>query len=55
MTAATTFLLVIVPFVVLAALAWTSHLSGFRAFGSDGPDARRVSHELDAIRTHLRP
>lgn len=66
MTAATLFAIVIAPFVVAAALAWAARRSGslrlnldqFRLWAPmagwlDDPadaDARRIDHELDAIR-----
>ncbi len=61
-----TLLLLMSPFVVAAALGWAAHRSGslrlsreqfqvaspMRVFENDS-DARRLEHELDAIRTRF--
>ena len=69
MTAVTTFVIVVAPFIVTAALAWLAHRSGslrlnrdqFRVWApmsgwfDDGVDADawRIDHELDAIRARF--
>jgi hypothetical protein len=68
MTVALTFLILIAPFVVAAALRWRAHrsdslrmrLDQFRAAApivgrlfDDDRDALRFEHEIDAIRTRF--
>jgi hypothetical protein len=68
MTVLLTFLILIAPFAVAAAFSWTAHRTGSlrlhadqfpfsapmvgRLFDNDS-DARRLGHELDAIRTRF--
>ncbi|MGH3676090.1 MAG: hypothetical protein ACRDU5_10205 [Mycobacterium sp.] len=67
MSTALTFLILIAPFVVAAALSWAAHRSGalrvrldqFRLAAPmggrffDDRDAFRVEHDVDAIRTRF--
>jgi hypothetical protein len=67
MTSALTFLILIAPFAVAAALSWLAHRSGslrlridqFRMAGpmsgrfEDDRDAYRVGHDVDAVRTRF--
>ncbi len=68
MTTALTFLILIAPFAVAAALSWAAHRSGSPAtahrpvpdgrpmsgrFFEDDRDAYRVEHDVDAIRTRF--
>jgi len=70
MTTALTFLILIAPFAVAAALSWAAHRSGslrlrldqLRMAGpmsgryfDDDRDAFRVEHDFDAIRTRFEP
>ena len=68
MTTALTFLILVAPFAVAAALSWAAHRSGFLRLHLDqfrlaapmagrlpehDRDAFRVGHDLDAIRTRF--
>jgi hypothetical protein len=67
MTVALTFLILMAPFAVAAAISWAAHRSGslrwridpFRVSAPmvgrlfDDRDAFRVEHDLDAIRTRF--
>jgi len=68
MTTALTFLILISPIVVAAALSWAAHRTGslrlrldqFRMAGpmsgrffEDDRDALRVDHDIDAVRTRF--
>jgi hypothetical protein len=68
MTTALTFLILISPFAVAAALSWAAHRSGslrfrldqFRMAGpmtgrlfADDRDTFRMEHDLDAVRTRF--
>ena len=68
MTVALTFLILIAPFAVAAALSWAAHRSGtlrmridqFRLAApmvgrlyDDDRDAYRIEHDVDAIRTRF--
>ena len=68
MTVTLTFLILIAPFVVAAALSWAAHRSGalrmridqFRVAApmvgrlfDDDRDAFRVQHDLDAVRSRF--
>jgi hypothetical protein len=66
MTTALTFLILIAPFAVAAALSWAAHRSGslsmrmaqFRVAAPlgglfDDRDAYRIEHDVDAIRTRF--
>jgi hypothetical protein len=68
MITALTFLILIAPFAVAAALSWAAHRSGslrlridqFRMAGpmsgrffEDDRDAFRVGHDVDAVRTRF--
>jgi hypothetical protein len=68
MTTALTFLLLISPFVVVAALTWAAHRSGTLRFRldqfrmaapmagrlfEDDRDLLRVQHDVDAVRTRF--
>jgi hypothetical protein len=68
MTTALTFLVLISPFVVVAALTWAAHRSGTLRFRldqfrmaapmagrlfEDDRDLLRVQHDVDAVRTRF--
>jgi hypothetical protein len=68
MTTALTFLILIAPFAVAAALSWAAHRSGSLRlridqlrmagpmsgrFFEDDRDAYRVGHDVDAVRTRF--
>ncbi|RDH75698.1 hypothetical protein DVS77_24800 [Mycolicibacterium moriokaense] len=52
MTTALTFLILVAPFAVAAALSWATHRPGGRPFADDR-DGFRVAHDVDAIRTRF--